>query len=316
MADSSIRVAWNEGSVADWAARFARQSRATLPQSFAYADAMARTHGYVPRLGLILRGDQPLGMVQVLEKRMLKMFNDRHLHRGPLWFDAAPEAGELEAVFRLLRKACPTNPLNRASVLPELAASPEAAALMERCGFRLIGPGYQTVWLDLTLSEERLRAGFSPQWRKRLRTVEKSALRLDLDPKAQNLPWLMRQEVQQAQAKGFRPLSGPLAVRLRNALLKGDGVLMAAALDGETPVASGFFVRHGGAATYQVGWANEAGRKTDAMRLVLWGAIRALKEQGVQALDLGGINPLTAPGVTEFKTAMGGTTVESVGLYR
>ena len=318
---AEVSIAWNEGTLGEWDAMFARVPRSTLLQSFAYGRAMGRTYGSLPKLGVIQRDGDPIGIVQILERRLLKLFHDRQLHRGPLWLDGAmPDLETLEATFRLLRKACPRSALSRASLLPELPASPENEALLRRCGFRRSGPGYQTVWLDLTRNEEALRAGLARDWRKRLRAAEKADLVLDVDWQANNLPWLMKQEHDQAAGKGFRPMTGALAVRLRNAMVKGggagDGALMVTALDKEMPVACILFFRHGAVATSQIGWANEAGRKSGAMRLVQWRAALALKERGVRLLDLGGINPDTAPGVTEFKLGTGGEAAETVGQYR
>ncbi len=328
--EDSITILWNEGTMGEWASLFARVSRSTLPQCFAYAGAMGRTHGFVPRLGLIRRDGAPIGLVQLLERRMLRLFHQRQIHRGPLWLDGVePDMATQEAVFRLLRRACPDNPLNRASLLPELAAGPEAEEMLRRCGFRRFGPGYRTVWLDLSRGEEELRAAMARDWRQRLKGAEKAGLVIDLDWEAKNLPWLMKQEHEQSLTKQFRPMTGALAVRIRNALVKGgakggvgkgDGVLMAAALEGRSgdakPAASALFYIHGGSATYQIGWSSDSGRKSGAMRLVLWRAALALKARGVGWLDLGGINPDSAPGVTEFKLGTGGQATESVGLYR
>lgn len=312
-----VRIVWNEGTVTEWAAAFAGVPRSTLPQCFGYAQAMAKTHGYVPRLGAIEHAGRTIGLVQILERRHLKIFHQRQLHRGPLWFDGEPDAEVLEAVMRLLRRECPHDSLNSFSFLPELAASPETEALLMRCGFRRTGPGYRTVWLDLTRSDEELRAGMARDWRQRLKGAEKAGFVFDLDPEAKNLPWLVKQEHEQAQAKHYREMSGQLTVRLRNALYKTDGVLLAAALDaGKAPVAAALLLGHGRAATYQIGWSNEVGKKTGAMRLLLWRCIAHLRERGVRQLDLGGINPDSAPGVTEFKLGTGGEATESVGLFR
>ncbi|SMH56236.1 lipid II:glycine glycyltransferase FemX [Azospirillum agricola] len=317
---AEVTIAWNAGTVGEWDALFARVRCSTLTQSFAYGRAMGRTYGYLPKLGVIRRDGEPVGLVQILERRMLKLFHDRQLHRGPLWLDGIdPDPEILEAAFRLLRKACPRSPFSRASLLPELPASPENEALLQRCGFRRAGPGYRTVWLDLTPSADALMAGLARDWRQRLRGAEKSGLLIDADWQAGNLPWLMKQEHDQAAAKGFRPMTGTLAVRLRNAMVKGggagDGVLMVTALEKKTPVACALVFRHGAAATSQISWANEAGRKSGAMRLVLWRAMLALKERGVRALDLGGVTD-SAPGVTEFKLGTGGRADETVGQYR
>lgn len=312
----SVRIVWNEGTMGDWSAHVRRVARPTLTQAFAYATAMAKTGGFVPRLGVIERDGTPLGIVQVLERRLLRLVEQRHLHRGPLWFDAVPPMDTLAAVFGLLRRVCPHGLLSRASVLPELPAGPEMEAMLTACGFRRVGPGYRTVWLDLTRDEAALRAGLAANWRQQLRAASKAGLTIDIDPAARHLPWLMAQDEAQARERGFRSVSGPLAVRLRNALILGDGVLLVRALVGADAVAAGLFFAHGTGATYQVGWSNEAGRKTNAMRLVLWEAMRSLKARGITALDLGGINPESAPGVSEFKLATGGEAVETVGLFR
>ncbi len=302
--------------MAEWSAAFARVPRSTLPQSFGYAQAMAKTYGYVPYLGMIEHAGRPLGMVQLLERRAFKIFRQRHLHRGPLWFEGEPEAAVLEAVLHQLRRECPSTPLRRLSFLPELAASPATESLLLRSGFRRAGPGYRTVWLDLSKSDETLRAGLARDWRQRLKGAEKAGLTLDLDTEAKNLPWLIKQEQEQAQVKQYRGMSGPLTVRLRNALYKADGVLLAAAVDGVTPMAAALLLSHGHTATYQIGWSNERGKKTGAMRLLLWRSLGHLRARGVRWLDLGGVNPDTAPGVTEFKLGTGGEATESIGLFR
>ncbi|WP_029009433.1 lipid II:glycine glycyltransferase FemX [Azospirillum halopraeferens] len=316
MTAPSVRIVWNDGTLGDWSAAFARIERSTLTQCFGYARAMGRTHGHVPRLGMIERDGTPIGMLQVLERRALKLFVQRRLHRGPLWFDGPPEPAVLEAVLRLLRRECPDNPLSRLSFLPELPASDMTAELMVRCGFRKVGPGYRTVWIDLTRSDEELGAALSRGWRQALKGARKAGLTLDLDPEAKNLPWLVKQEHDQARVKQYREMSGPLVVRLRNALHTDDGVLMTAALKGGKPVSSALFLGHGTTATYQLGWSDDVGRKTSAMRLVLWESMGALRQRGFRWLDLGGINPDTAPGVTEFKLGTGGEATETVGLYR
>lgn len=312
--DTAVRILWNAGTVGEWSRQFAAIPRSTLPQSFGYANAMARTRGYVPRLGLIQRGNHTIGLVQVLQRRSLKLFRQTHLHRGPLWLGDPPDPDTAEAVFRLLRREYPNHLFSRLSLLPELPASPEMAAVLERCGFTRVTPGYRTVWLDLSLKPEAIRARFAGPWRKGLKAAEAAGLVLDVDPKAQNLPWLVGQDQQQAAVKGYRSASGALIVRLRNAL-QGGGVLMITALAGKEAVASALLFIHGRAATYQIGWSSAAGRKSNAMRLVLWRAIEELRKRGVTALDLGGINPDDAPGVTEFKLGLGGEAVKTLGLY-
>jgi len=313
----SVEIVWNEGTLGEWASRFASRRRSTLPQVVGYARAAAKSEGWLPRLGLIRRDGREVGIVQVLERRLARLVHVRRVHRGPLWFDGErPDETTLAGALGVLRRELPSRFLERLDFLPELPNEPVSRRLLEEAGFRRLGVGYETVWLDLTRDMDALRAGLSSTWRQRLRQAERAGLTINVDWNAMSLPWLMAREAENAALRGYRGLPGKFAVRLRNALVREDGALIVAASLDERPIASGLFFGHGRSITYQVGWSGETGRETQAMRLVLWRAIEACRERGFTDLDLGGVNPDSASGVTEFKMGMGGEMVETAGRYR
>ena len=80
-------------------------------------------------------------------------------------------------------------------------------------------------------------------------------------------------------------------------------------------VAAMMFLLHGTAATYQVGWSDETGRRLNAHNLLLWQAIEALQQRGVRLLDLGGVNTQRSAGIARFKMATGGTVKVLAGSY-
>ena len=86
------------------------------------------------------------------------------------------------------------------------------------------------------------------------------------------------------------------------------------ALHSGDPVAGVLLVRHGVAATYQVGWSGEAGRDLKAHHFLLWQSVLWLKENRYTGFDLGGINE-TTPGIAQFKIGMGGQPFRLVGGY-
>lgn len=311
----TVDIVWNEGTIGEWASRLSACRRSTLPQVLGYAGAAAKTNGRLPRLGVIRDDGREVGVVQVLERRLLRLVRAREIHRGPLWFGEPGEA-VLSETLAALRRECPSTLLERLDFLPELENDERTRRLMREAGFRRTGEGYRTIWLDLTREPEAIRAGFSTTWRQRLRRAERAGLSINVDWNAMSLPWLMTRDAENARVKGFRGLSGKFAVRLRNALVREDGALIVVASIEDRPIAAGFFLCHGRSVTCQVGWSGEAGRETQATRLVLWRAIEACRERGFTDLDLGGVNPDSAPGVTEFKMGMGGRLVETVGRYR
>ena len=75
------------------------------------------------------------------------------------------------------------------------------------------------------------------------------------------------------------------------------------------------FLVHGCAATYHMGWASEAGRKSGAHNRLLWEALGRLRARGVRQLDLGGVNTVSGAGIARFKLGTGGRLVTLGGTY-
>ena len=74
-------------------------------------------------------------------------------------------------------------------------------------------------------------------------------------------------------------------------------------------------VRHGAAATYEVGHVTPRGRALCAKHLLLWQALLRLAEQGVRCLDLGGVDGERAPGLACFKLGLGGEIATLAGTF-
>ena len=75
-------------------------------------------------------------------------------------------------------------------------------------------------------------------------------------------------------------------------------------LDGDIAAAMAF-VRHGGSATYHLGWASDAARRVGVHSVMLMAAATALKQEGVRWLDLGLVDTDRAPGLARFKLGTG-----------
>jgi lipid II:glycine glycyltransferase (peptidoglycan interpeptide bridge formation enzyme) len=84
---------------------------------------------------------------------------------------------------------------------------------------------------------------------------------------------------------------------------------------GRDRVAGMMFLLHGQAATYQIGWANDAGRDAYAHNLLLYKGMEALKERGVRCLDMGGINTGRSAGIARFKITSGAQVVTLAGTF-
>jgi len=312
----NIRIVWDVARLSEWEAALRAVPRSTLTQCFGYAQAMLTIEGWRPRLGLVELADKPIGLVLVLEKRVLGLIRVVRIHRAPLIRPEAAKPAIFAALLKELRAAYPSGPLRWTAIVPELTATEENAALLRWAGFRRQkGPGYRTIWLDLSKSEADLRAGLAQKWRNALHQAERAGLTVEMDRSGSNLPWLLERYLEDRRAKGFRGPSPKLLIRMRTAMHKDGDILVLRALKEGEPVAGVLMLGHGQAATYQIGWTGPDGRRLRAHNLLLWRAVLELKSQGRSWLDLGGILPDQAAGVTAFKRGMGGEEVELAGAW-
>jgi hypothetical protein len=312
----AVTIRWNQGTLQHWQRLFDSVPRSTLPQTFAYAQAMAKCEKFLPRLGLIEADGRPVGLVQVLERTLLRVIRVVHIHRGPLWLEPRPAPEIQIAALAELRRTFPGGLTRWTSFLPELPAGAESNRLLAAAGFhRLAEPGYRTLWLDLAPPVPVLRAQLAGNWRNHLKQAERSGLTVEADSEARALPWLVERHLADKKARRYRGPSGPLVIRLRNALYRDGNVLLLRALAEGEPVAGILLLRHGDSATWLIGWSGAQGRRLGAHTLLLWQAVERLKAAGTRWFDLGGINPDHAPGVTVFKRGVRGEEVELAGRY-
>ena len=182
---------------------------------------------------------------------------------------------------------------------------------------RRVMTGAATVMLNLDPSEEQLRAGLEPSWRNKLNSSEKGKLQVArMSPKPGAYRWLLEAEEAQRKARGLEGLPLPFFDVFLQARKNPLQTSLGYRADwGKNAVAGMIFLIHGSTATYQVGWGNEQGRQERAHHVLLWRAIRELKELGIRRLDLGGVNTQRSAGLARFKMGLGGEVRQFAGTY-
>ena len=287
--------------------------RSALEQSWSYG-AAAAAQGHAAERALVRRDGQAIGLVQVLRRPMLGVLQICEILRGPLWLPGATtgerhEAGAaIKAAFRLRDRRL-------LLWMPELTNTPEAHNAMRALRLRPMITGYSSVWLDLRRPLEKVEAGLDQKWRNALRGAERSKLKVQVTRAGRALDWLLEQHDAFRRSRGFRAPSPALIRGFAAASARKSDVTIVTAALGSDRVAGALFLTHGNAATYYVGWSGPRGRETDAQTLLLWRGIETLKEDGVEALDLGGIDTRRAPGVARFKLGLGGEAFTLAGTW-
>ncbi len=176
-----------------------------------------------------------------------------------------------------------------------------SAAALRAAGFwPLVTPA--TLALLPLGCEAGMRSALAQKWRNRLNRAERSGLTLRVTDLAPD-HWILTAEAAQARARGYRGL--PPAFSAAFARATPGAAQVFEALDKGVPVAGAVMLRHGRMATWQIGVTTPEGRRSHAMNLLLWRAMRALAERGHDCLDLGILNMQDAPGVTHFKLGTG-----------
>lgn len=218
----------------------------------------------------------------------------RHMALGTVALVSRP----MSALPRDLRRAL------GARVLIVNAETPAQGATLAQAGLVRLAPARKVALLPLVGQPDDWLARMDGKWRNRLR----HAMRQGLDLRIAPLPpdpnhWLFHREVAQQAARGYRNLP-PALVAAMAAGDPGALTLFCARASGRT-LAAMLFARHGGTASYLIGWSDAAGRAASAHNLLLWTAMTGLGATGVQAIDLGSCDTRRAPGLARFKLGSG-----------
>ncbi|MBY5988685.1 GNAT family N-acetyltransferase [Roseovarius atlanticus] len=236
-------------------------------------------------------GARTLGTAQLLRRR-LGPLRLTWLPRGPVLApDADPDAALL--------------PLPGPSIVqPD---TPGTARLYRSHGYRALLTPAHVAELDLTPDPGTLFTGLHGKWRNRLRAAQSGPLRthdrpFDPDRDAD----LLTLDRHQQRARGYRAL--PPGFTLAFAATHRQATRLFTAHDRAGMLAYLLFLLHGQTATYHIGWATPAARRTHAHTLLMWQAITHLADRGVTRLDLGPIDTETAPGLARFKLGTGATS--------
>ena len=159
--------------------------------------------------------------------------------------------------------------------------------------------------------EKNLKKG----WKSGLRKSRKNKLKYTADYTRPGFRLFLRGYKRDKSLKKYRGPSVLFLINLRKHARREDVLMLEAWHEGQL-VAGQFFVRHGQAATYLVGWTTPAGRDVAAHNGLLFdAALPALKKRGITTLDLGGLSK-NNHALNHFKKGLGGEVYELAGQWR
>jgi hypothetical protein len=305
---------WSPRSVAEWRHMLRAAPRSNWMQTLTLAKALKDIFSKNTRVAAIRLDGKIIGMVTIQEVA-IGPFKLVELFRGPIWFYEEPEPSWLQEFAKILAQEYPRRWLQRRRWLPEWPDSQVARAMLKQHGFRASKDYYETIWLDLTRSEEELRASLRKNWRADLNKGSKAEIDIRIDKDGSSIPVFLDYNEQERARKKYRTRGRDLLKNeLQNAATLKE-LLILWALDGTDPVAAIAIVMHGNSATYRAGWSLDRGRQLHAHNVLLWDAMTMLKRSNYRALDLGGTTPTPgSKGYIKFKMGMGGESFKTMGV--
>jgi hypothetical protein len=255
---------------------------------------------------------QTVGLAQCVVRRFGNLGGVALCTRGPLWLQALSGKDKAHA-YRRLRQTLPVKGLRFLFVTPDEPSGDNLGL----SSIKRVMTGYSTALLDLTPDMPDLRADLEKRFRHRVGGAEKSELTVHrVGTNVGQYRWLMDAEQQQRDNRGLQGM--PLHfvdAYIASRKQPGQNVLSLRADIGRDRVAGMMFLLHGQAATYQIGWTNDAGRDAHAHNLLLYKGMEALKERGIRSLDMGGINTGRSAGIARFKISTGAQVVTLAGTF-
>lgn len=303
--DSTITTEWNNISRESWNSLIQSVGKSNLLQSWAYGEAKNKSEGWTVHRVIFYQGETIVAVSQVLEKRVAKLLRVYRINRGPLFFTNEKE----------IREAVVKNVLGLGNILHgkllsvsfELDKSNEnIAALLLTKMIALDLKGYSSIWVDMKVSLDTIRKTLNGKWRNMLVFAEKQGLDVESGSSPELVKWACKIHEENMNKKGFKGISSELLWSLAEQSDAGTSVVVYKGCSQGQPVAAVCVAYHGNTATYLIGWTSDEGRKLKANYLLLWAAVKELKDKNMEWFDLGGIDAEATPGITGFKTGMSG----------
>jgi hypothetical protein len=309
---SAAEVTWEPCTRGRWEELYRAAGKTSLEQAWAYGEAVAAQHRQAVERHLLSDGGTPLALVQAFRKRYWTVGVTRIL-RGPVWLvDPLTDARAAEVCRSIAARYRPRR-FDFLSWLPELPDTRASVAMLEATGLHRVVTGYSSAWLDLRPGLDTLLAGLNGKWRNALRKGEREGLAVERDRKARQRQSALMLYDTFRHKKRFVGPAGDFIAAVADA--DKDSLLSLSARRDGNLVAGVILLRHGVSATYMASWTSAAGREGQAHNLLLWRAVETLKEDGIQWLDLGGLNTESQQGLARFKLGLGGAAFTLTGSY-
>ena len=294
-----------------WNEILAQCELSNITQDWDYAVAKSKAEGWGIDRFFIYKNENVVGVVQVLKKKIAGMTAAVRVNKGPIFIKAENcLENELRTIEILKKKYYRILPIVWD---PYTTMNSSNFVKMIQNGWKVMDIyGFPSGALDLTRSEDEIRAALNSKWRNQLKVAEKSDY--NVENKKIDFDIYLQCYREEQKSKNFEGVNEKLLREINELRTQPLRIFYVKNAEEEV-VAFDVFYRHEKAATYYIGWNNEEGRKACLNNLLLYHAAIALKGEGVEALDLGGIEYIHTESIAKFKDGMNPQHFRQMGEF-
>ena len=199
-----MEIRWNDIGLEEWDHLIKAAPKSTLLQSWPYAQAMRITNQMTSRFGRVVEAGKTIAIFQLQEVKLASFYHVIVLDRGPIWLSEKVTNEQWREFASLLDKEFPKKLGRRRRFIPELTIKNAVHDITKSTSFKRKGKGYQSIWVDLSQSEEELRAGLKQKWRNTLNQSFKKDMEIDIGDSAFTFNWLIRRYHEDRKKRSYQ----------------------------------------------------------------------------------------------------------------
>ncbi len=311
---TKIDLCWDSISESAWMDFYSDASNSNISQEWAYGVARSQMRASSIRRGAFFSNGRLIGLVQCFLVSYLGVKVHR-ISMGPIFRDGL-SFDEIRSCYWQLSKLGNWRKGSMLSIAPWLEQKGKNLELLADCGFKqALKTGWQSKICTTYASLDESKRQLDVKWRGHLNKAKKSAIDVLITNDEVDFFWLVKQEFQAQEVKGYAGIHERLSTQYyKSSKQKNDFVILVARAN-EERVASIAIKLHGNTATYLLSWSNQRGREVRANFLLLWEAFGYLKANGIRYFDLGGIDEDNNKSVAQFKKGFLGVGYTLVGDF-
>ena len=316
-----IKMITKNFSQQEWQEIVSQFEDLSMIQLWEYGETKTRLQGWRAVRQVFYCDNIIVGAVQVMIK-MIPGFNKGvvWMNRGPLWKKKGetPNLERLQEILNQLVGYWAKKEKMYLRIAPTLEDNVESQSLLLKQGLTArLDTQWISIRVDLAQSPETLRSNLEKKWRNCLARAEKLGVSFEIGNGEDFLKEFTADYTSFLKEKKFStPITPEFVVMFQQLLPAGRKMWVLTACLNEVKLGSILIAIYGNSAEYLVGAVNEQGKQANAGQFLLWSALYAMKNKGVQWFDLGGADPQKTPkGIMHFKQGLNGKPYQLVGEY-